>query len=108
MKTQQPHDIRAEQRVLGGILCDPDNIVSVAGFLKADDFHLEKHRLIYEAMLARVAKQEPMDFITICDDLENAGNLERAGGASYITSLTRLGPTNLVEHYGRIVHKEEQ
>jgi replicative DNA helicase len=108
-RSQLPHDIEAEQRTLGGIIFDPETIDLVVDFLKLDDFHLEKHRLIYGAMLYRYVRREPMDCIILCDDLENAGELEQVGGASYVTTLAHCAPTdNTVEHYGRIVRKNAQ
>ncbi len=101
-----PQNIEAEQSVLGGLLIDKDAVSKVASFLRPEDFYREAHGQIYAAILNLYERREPVDFITVCDELERREQLERVGGASYITSLISAVPTAAhVEHYGRIVER---
>jgi len=101
-----PQNVEAECGVLGSIIIDPEAIVQVADFLRAEDFYRDAHRAIFEVIVQLYEQHEPADFITICDELEQQGKLEEVGGADYITSLVNLVPTSAnVEHYGRIVSR---
>ncbi len=106
MEKLLPQNIEAEAGVLGSIIIDPEAIVQISDFLRADDFYRDAHRTIYEVILQLYEEHEPADFITICDELERRGKLEDVGGASYITSLINQVPTSgNVEFYGRIVER---
>ena len=106
MEKLLPQNIEAECGVLGSIIIDPEAIVQVSDFLRADDFYRDAHRTIYEVILQLFEEREPADFITICDELERRGKLEEVGGASYITSLINQVPTSgNVEYYARIVER---
>ena len=106
MEKLLPQNIEAECGVLGSIIIDPEAIVQVSDFLRADDFYRDAHRTIYEVIMRLFEEHEPADFITICDELERNNKLEEVGGASYITSLINQVPTSgNVEYYGRIVER---
>ena len=99
-----PSSLEAEEGVLGSLLIDPDAIALVADFLASRDFYREAHRLLFETMLTLWTKQEPADYITICDELERQEKLKAVGGAAYVTALINAVPTSgNVEHYSRIV-----
>jgi replicative DNA helicase len=99
-----PHNIQAEQGVLGSLLIDPEALSLVADVLAAEDFYRDAHRTIFAAMLALAERHQPADFLTLCDELERRGTLETVGGASAITALINLVPTSgNVVYYGRIV-----
>jgi replicative DNA helicase len=101
-----PHNIEAEQAVLGALLIDPDAIFRVNTFLRADDFYVERHRWLYDSMLSLHDRGDAVDFVTLCDELERREQLAELGGAAYITWLIDATPTALnVEHYGRIVER---
>jgi replicative DNA helicase len=101
-----PQNIEAECGVLGSIIIDPEALVLVADFLRAEDFYRDAHRSIYEVMLHLYNQQRAADFITICDVLESQSKLEEVGGASYITSLINQVPTSgNALYYGRIVER---
>ncbi len=101
-----PHNVEAEQAVLGALLIDPDAVYRVNTFLRADDFYVEKHRWIYEGILALHERHEAVDLVTLCDELERREQLAEIGGAAYITSLINATPTALnIEHYGHIVER---
>ncbi len=101
-----PHNIEAEEAVLGSLLIDPDAIFKVASFLRPDDFYREKNGWIYAAILDLHERREPADFVTLCDELERRGQLAEVGGAAYITSLINAVPTAIhVEYYAHIVER---
>ena len=99
-----PHDVEAEKSVLGGILIDTSSINLVAEFLKPDHFYLLEHQLIYSSMLTLFDKQQPIDIVTISDQLKSEGILKKIGGNSYLSDLINTVPTSAyIEHYGRII-----
>jgi len=101
-----PHSIEAEEAVLGSLLIDPDAILRVASFLKAEDFYREKNGWIYQAILDLHERREPADFVTLCEELERRGQLDEIGGPAEITRLINAVPTAIhVEFYGRIVER---
>ncbi|MDH7476297.1 MAG: replicative DNA helicase [Microgenomates group bacterium] len=99
-----PHNLEAEKSVLGAILIDSAAINLVAEFLKADHFYLPEHQIIYSAMLVLFEKQQPIDLVTIKNELQHQGVLRKIGGATYLSELINTVPTSAyIEHYGRIV-----
>ena len=101
-----PHNVEAEQAVLGALLIDPDAVFKVNTFLRADDFYVERHRWLYDSIITLYDRGEAVDLVTLCDELERREQLAELGGAAYITSLINATPTALnVEHYGHIVER---
>lgn len=101
-----PANIEAERAVLGSLLIDPDAIIKVANFLRPEDFFRERHSWLYESMLALNERREPLDFVTLVDELERREQLEDAGGPAYITELIGNTPTAIyIDHYARIVER---
>jgi len=99
-----PHNEEAEQSVLGSVLIDKDAIISVAEFLKPECFYKDSHGKIYAAILRLYEKREPIDLVTLTQELKSSGDFEKAGGTSYLTELVNMVPTAAnIEHYGRIV-----
>ncbi len=101
-----PHNVEAEEAVLGSLLIDPEALFRVLSFLKPDDFYIVRNGWIYEAILSLHERRQPVDFVTICDELEGRGQLEEVGGSAYISSLINAVPTAIhAEAYGRIVER---
>ncbi len=101
-----PQNVEAEEAVLGAILIDPDAIIRVAAMLRPEDFYREKHGWIYDTALTLHERREPIDFLTVCDELERRGKLDEVGGPAYITTLINVVPTSIhAEHYARIVER---
>jgi replicative DNA helicase len=99
-----PHNVEAEEAVLGSLLIDPEALFRVSPFLNSDDFYLQKNGWIYESILALHERREPIDFVTLCDELERQEKLEEIGGAAYVTHLINAVPSAIhVEAYGHIV-----
>jgi replicative DNA helicase len=88
-----PYDLLAEQSALGGMLLSKDAVADVTGLLRGVDFYVPKHEVIYDAILILYAQGEPTDAITVTDQLTKTGDLQRAGGAEYLHTLTSIVPT---------------
>ncbi|MCR2812982.1 replicative DNA helicase [Microbacterium sp. zg.Y1090] len=88
-----PHDILAEQSALGGMLLSKDAVADVIETLRGADFYVPKHELIFEAILSLYSHGEPTDVVAVTDELIKTGELQRAGGADYLHSLTSIVPT---------------
>jgi replicative DNA helicase len=101
-----PHNVEAEEAVLGSLLVDPDSITETAIFLKPEAFYREKNQWVYEACLALYDRTEAINQITVAQELANQGRLEAAGGTGFLSLLVERLPTSLhIEHYARIVHR---
>jgi replicative DNA helicase len=101
-----PHNIEAEQSVLGSLLIDRDAIIRVASYVRAEDFYIAANGTIYQAILDLYNRREPTDFLTLSDELERKSTLEEVGGLGYLSSLLNIVPTAVhVEYYGRIVER---
>ncbi len=99
-----PHDLEAERSVLGAILIDSGAINLVAEFLKPEQFYTQEHQLIFSAMLTLFEKQQPIDVVTIQDELKKTDSLKKIGGKTYLSDLINTVPTSAyIEHYGQIV-----
>ena len=102
-----PQAVEAEQSVLGSILIDPEAILKVAEFLRPVDFYRAQHADIYEAMVGLHGQREPIDLVTLGDELARRERLEAVGGPAYLANLMNAVPTAVhVEHYGRIVERK--
>ena len=88
-----PHDLLAEQSTLGGMLLSKDAVADVTGLLRGHDFYVPKHEIIFDAILSLYARGEPTDVITVTDELTKSGDLQRAGGADYLHTVTSIVPT---------------
>lgn len=99
-----PHDEEAEKSVLGAILIDSSAIGLVAEFLKIEHFYLSQHQDIFSSMLTLYEKQQPIDLVTLADQLKSEGKTKQIGGKTYLSDLINAVPTSAyVEHYARII-----
>ena len=99
-----PHDIEAEEAVVGSLLIDPDAILKIAIFLKVEDFFDETNQVIYQACLSLYQRNEVINQITVAHELMRQNRLEQIGGAAYLSHLISIVPTPLhIEHYAQIV-----
>ena len=102
-----PHNIEAEQSVLGALLIQPVAIERVAEMLTNEDFYRDAHRTLFEAVLAISARNEPVDLITVQDELRKRDKLDAVGGMPYITALFDSVPSaGNVEYYAKIVEEK--
>ena len=88
-----PYDLLAEQSAIGGMLLSTDAISDVTETVRASDFYIPKHEIIFDAIVALYSQGEPTDVIAVTDELTKSGKLGRAGGAEYLHTLTGLVPT---------------
>ena len=88
-----PHDIEAEQAVIGSMLTDNDAVVASAEKLKDNDFYREDNRAIFTAMMNLYSRAEPIDLITVKAELESMGKFEQVGGYEYLSQLPEKVPT---------------
>jgi replicative DNA helicase len=101
-----PQNLDAEESVLGAMMLSPGAIGAVSEILDAGDFYRESHAKIYRAALGLYARGEPVDAITLVDELEERGELEDAGGRLRVHELAALVPaTANAAHYARIVRE---
>ncbi len=102
-----PHNLEAEQSVLGAMLVNPNAIMAVAEVLTADDFYRDTHRLIYRAVLTLFDRSEEVDVVTLGAQLEREGVLERAGGREFVHTLAEFVPAAAnALHYADIVREQ--
>ena len=99
-----PSDIEAEQAVLGCMLLDGESVALALEVLKPDDFYREENKLIFSAMLNLYGRSEPIDLITVKEELVSLGKFELCGGIEYIADLSEKVPTTAnVDKYVKIV-----
>ena len=102
-----PHDIDAEQAVIGSMLTDNDAVVDSIEVLKPDDFYRQDNKTIYEAIINLYNRAEPIDIITVKAELSSLGKLEAVGGLEYLAILPDKVPTTAnVEKYIKIVEEK--
>ncbi|HEY5601108.1 MAG TPA: replicative DNA helicase [Patescibacteria group bacterium] len=99
-----PQNVEAEQSVLGALLIDKDAIISIAEILKAEHFYKDSHAEIFRSCLILFEKREPIDLITLTNELKKNGTLEKVGGSAYLAQLASFVPTAAnITHYAKIV-----
>jgi replicative DNA helicase len=101
-----PHDVAAEQCVLGGMLLSKDAISDVIEAIRPSDHYRPAHQIVHEAILDLYARGEPADAITVSNELSRRGELPRIGGAPYLHTLIASVPTAAnAGYYARIVRE---
>jgi replicative DNA helicase len=101
-----PQNLEAEESVLGAMMLSPGAIGAVSEILAAGDFYRESHSKIYRAAVALEQRSEPVDAITLADELHERGDLDDIGGRVRIHELAALVPASAnVSHYAKIVHE---
>ncbi|NKZ03054.1 replicative DNA helicase [Actinomadura latina] len=101
-----PHDISAEQGVLGGMLLSQDAIAEVVELLRTPDFYRPAHQIIYDVVLDLYGRGDPADAVTVAGELTKNGEIARIGGAPYLHTLISLVPTAAnAGYYAKIVHE---
>jgi replicative DNA helicase len=104
-----PHDIQAEQAVLGSLFIDPDKITAVAEYVKAEDFYKPAHKTLFKVMLDLTSRGEAIDIVMVKSDLEKRNELDMVGGIAYVAEIVNATPTSShAEHYARIVSQKAQ
>ena len=102
-----PHDLAAEQSVLGAVFIAPDTIISLADELVPDDFYKPANKIVFKTMLSLFKKGEPIDATTMVSALTNQGQIKEIGGLNYVVELVNSTPTSKnVEHYAKLVKEK--
>ncbi len=102
-----PHSVEAEQSVLGCVLIDQDASYNILSELKDTDFYVEAHKIIFNNMFDVQKRNMPIDFVTLCDELEKNDMLDAVGGLEYITTLTNIVPSaSNYKHYIELVKRD--
>jgi replicative DNA helicase len=102
-----PHDLDAEKSVLGAILINNHAFNQAAEVIDAGDFYRDAHRRIFEKMVGLTDRGNPVDLLTLKDELGRSGELDEVGGPAYISALTDGVPRSAnVEYYARIVKEK--
>jgi replicative DNA helicase len=102
-----PQSIPSEQAVLGSIMLRKDAIHEVEDIVNPDSFYVEKHKIIFGAMLDLFLKNEPIDMLSLSTKLSEQKNLERVGGNRYLAEIVNTVPSSTnIKHYADIVQKK--
>lgn len=102
-----PHNIEAEQSLLGALLIDKDAMIKIADIVTAEDFYRDAHGILFMVMLELYERHEPIDLLSVSNILEEKKTLETVGGRSAIMGLAAIVPNaSNVIHYARIIQKK--
>ena len=101
-----PHDINAEEAVIGSILIDGESFTNVTSFVRPSDFYSEKNRWCYQACYTLFERGEAINQVTVAHELSLHDRLETIGGTAYLGHLVLIVPTSVhIEYYARIVQR---
>ncbi|TVX70921.1 replicative DNA helicase [Streptococcus pneumoniae] len=102
-----PHDLAAEQSVLGSVFISPESLITLADELTPDDFYKPANKIVFKTMLSLFEKGEPIDATTMVSALTNQGDISKIGGMNYVVELVNSTPTSKnVEHYAKLVKEK--
>ncbi len=102
-----PHNLEAEQSVLGAMILDKEAITDVSEILTGEKFYKEAHEIIFNSIIDLYNRNEPVDLVTVANALDESGILDELGGVSYLSDLTTAGiiTTNAL-YYGKIIEEK--
>jgi|TARA_B110000263_G_scaffold220277_1_gene208043 replicative DNA helicase len=101
-----PHDISAEESVIGSLLLDGLSFTKIASFLEPEHFYLESNKIIFEISRDLFNRQEPINQISVAHELETQEKLEDVGGRSYLAKVVNVVPTSVhIKHYANLVRR---
>ncbi len=102
-----PHNLEAEQSLLGAVLVDQDALLKVADAVKSEDFYRDSHRIIFETMMELAERHQPIDILTVGNRLEEKSILKQIGGRTALVELTNVVATAAhIAHYAEIIGKK--
>lgn len=102
-----PQNLEAERSTLGAMFLEKDAIYRAMEIIKPEDFYKDGHALIYQVVLDLTNKGEPVDLVTVTEELRQREALEKVGGITYLTELANTVPTAAhVEYYARIIEEK--
>jgi replicative DNA helicase len=101
-----PHDLSAEESVIGSLLIDDLGFSKIASILQPEHFYMEANRLVFEIAKELFTRQQPINQITIAHELETIDKLESVGGRAYLAKVINVVPTSLhIKHYANLVRR---
>ena len=99
-----PHDLEAEEAVVGSLLIDGSAFPRITHLVKPEDFYREKNQLCFAACEALFQRSEPIDQVTLARELSRTNQLEPVGGMAYLSHLVSITPTSVhSEYYAELV-----
>jgi replicative DNA helicase len=100
----QPQAVPLEEAVLGAIMLDKEALTIVIDIIRAESFYVDAHQLIYKAMLRLFEKSQPVDLLTVTEELKKGGDLEAVGGPFYLVELTnKVASAANIEYHSRLI-----
>lgn len=100
----QPQAVQLEEAVLGALMLDRDALPMVMDILRPESFYTEGHQLVYRAIIRLFERSNPVDLLTVTEELKKSGDLEKAGGGYYLVELThRVASAANIEYHARII-----
>lgn len=104
-----PHDLLAEQAVLGSIFLDPDKIHIASEYLTKDSFFKPSHGMLFNIMQELSERGDPIDPVSVKSALDSIGQFEQIGGMAFLASLINSVPTSAhIEHYSKVVAEKSR
>lgn len=104
-----PHDLLAEQAVLGSIFLDPDKIHIASEYLTKDSFFKPSHGMLFNIMQELSDKGDPIDPVSVKSALDSSGQFELVGGMAFLASLINAVPTSAhIEHYSKVIAEKSR
>jgi replicative DNA helicase len=102
-----PQAIDLEEAVLGALMLEKDALTAVVDILKPESFYKEAHKVIFSSILDLFSDSQPIDLLTVTNQLRKKGQLEMAGGAFFITELTsKVSSASNIEYHARIITEQ--
>jgi replicative DNA helicase len=102
-----PQNIEAEQSVLGAIMIENDAFPKIIEIITREDFYRESHRKIFDAMIELFEKNEPIDLVTIAEELRKRNDIEAVGGEEYLSALASQVPTAAnIKYHSKIIREK--
>ena len=100
----QPQAVPLEEAVLGALMLDKDSIAIVIDILRSDSFYSDAHQLIFKSIIRLFERSQPVDILTVTEELKKAGDLDKVGGSFYLVGLTnRVASAANIEFHARII-----
>jgi DnaB-like helicase N terminal domain/Protein of unknown function (DUF3987) len=106
LERMPPHNIEAEESVLGSILLDNDVLLEIVDILRVDDFYRDDHQVVYQAILDLYERGQMIDAVTLCEELERDGRFERVGGNDLLEQFLRVPHSLNAGTYAKIVKEK--
>lgn len=104
MGKMPPQALELEQAVLGALMVEKDAVISVLDVLKPESFYKDSHQKIFKAIVELSSKLEPIDIMTVTEELRSINELDEVGGAVYLAQLTsKVGSAAHLEYHAKII-----